>query len=117
MPWLVVAIASVAIPWTLYREISGEPLSDALAPKVMWAALWPILIGGLLAIALRRWEHLLPRIPEGDVLAADEFAVRGTLNLGAAMERIERYLRQWPVAGMLFLALTVILAGILLTGR
>jgi hypothetical protein len=51
------------------------------------------------------------------VLAVGIVAACATRNLSAAMERLDGYLRQWPVVGVLFLALTIVLAGAMLTGR
>jgi hypothetical protein len=90
---------------------------DALAPKALWEALGPVLIGALMGLRLRRWTRLLPRIPEGDVLAVGKIATPAALNLSAAVERIDGYLRQWPVAGVLLLALTLILVGTMLAGH
>jgi hypothetical protein len=117
IPWLAIALAAVALPWALYPAIANVPLHDTLTPRVLWDALWPILIGGLLAVALRRWRSLVPHIREGDVLTPGMSAARAALGLGAAMERADGYLRQWPVAGVLLVAFTVILAGTMLAGR
>ena len=54
VPWLAIAFASVALPWALYPAIAGASFRDALAPRVLWEALWPVLVGALLAV-LRRW--------------------------------------------------------------
>ena len=118
LPWLAIALASIAVPWALYPEIANESLHDVLASKALWEALGPVLIGALMAFKMRRWEYRLPRIPAGDVLAVGILvAAWATRNLSAAMERVDGYLRQWPVVGVLFLALTIILAGTMLTGR
>ena len=74
-------------------------------------------IGGLLAVALRRWAHFVPRVPEGDVLAVGLRAARASNHLGASMERMDEQLRRWPVAGTCFLALTVLLVATLLAVR
>jgi formate hydrogenlyase subunit 3/multisubunit Na+/H+ antiporter MnhD subunit len=117
LPWLAIAFASVAVPWALFPAVANETWQHALAPKALWEGLWPVLIGGLMAFTMQRFGHILPRIPAGDVLAVGMTAVRATRNLSAAVERIEGHLRQWPVVGVVFLALTIILAGTLLAGR
>jgi formate hydrogenlyase subunit 3/multisubunit Na+/H+ antiporter MnhD subunit len=117
LPWLAIAFAAVALPWALYPRIVGGSFHDVLAPKELWAAVWPILIGGLLAVGLRRWGNLLPRVPAGDVLVFGERAVPAARNLSAAMERLDGCLREWPVAGVLFLVITIILVGTLFTGH
>jgi multicomponent Na+:H+ antiporter subunit A len=116
-PWLAIAAASLAVPWALYPPTTSGSWHDALAPKAFLETLGPVLIGVLMSFRLRRWEHRLPRIPEGDVLAVDEPVARAAHNLSAAAERIDEHLRQWPVAGVLLLALTVVLAGTMLAGR
>jgi formate hydrogenlyase subunit 3/multisubunit Na+/H+ antiporter MnhD subunit len=117
LPWLAVALAAVVLPWALYPVVTHGPLNVALTPKELWAALWPVLIGALLSVALWRWGDVLPSIPKGDVLVMDKRAALPVRQLGAAMERVDWRLRQWPAAGVLLLALTIILAGTMLAGR
>jgi multicomponent Na+:H+ antiporter subunit A len=116
LPWLAVAFCAVALPWALYPRIASTSLYEAFAPKELWAALWPVMIGGLLTIGLRRWGHLLPRIPAGDVLVLGGEAMRTARGVGAAIERVDRPLRQWPVAGLLLMLLTVVLAATMFAG-
>jgi len=91
-------------------------LLEAVAPRTLWAALWPVLIGGVLACGMWRWGHRLPRIPEGDVVVVGEAAIRATAAWGEAIERVDGYLRQWPVASLLLLTLVIILGAAMLTG-
>jgi hypothetical protein len=116
-PWLAIAIAvaAVAVPWVLYPATTNGLLA-ALAPSELWAALWAVLVGGVLCIGLWQSGHLRPRIPEGDVLAAGARLLPATRQLGRAMEQIDGHLRQWPVAGVLFLALTTLLGVTMLAG-
>jgi len=114
--WLVAAFAAVAVPWTLYPTVESESLLSAVAPAVLWAALWPVLMGGALAVGLWHWGHRLPRVPEGDVVAVGEAAIRATVPWGAAIEQADRYLRQWPVAGLSLLTLVIILGAMLAWG-
>jgi len=116
LPWLAIAVGAIVLPWVLFAQTGDGPLLDALAPKELWAALWPALIGGVLAIGLWRWGYMLPHIPEGDVLAAGNSATRAARILGTLAERTDSYLRQWQIAGVLLLAVTVILIGTMLTG-
>ncbi len=115
--WLAVAFAAVAVPWALYPEVASASWRDALSLKELWSALWPVLVGCVLAAILQRKQHLLPQIPEGDVLAAAGTATRSAVNLASMMERIEAQARQWPIAGLLFLVLFVILAGTMFIAR
>jgi hypothetical protein len=117
LPWLATAFAAIALPWALYSVITNASWFDVFAPKVLWDSAWPVLVGGLLAVMLWRWGDLLPSIPAGDVLAADKAAARVAQKVGAGMERIDWYLRRWPVAGVVFLLLTIVLAGTMFAGR
>jgi multicomponent Na+:H+ antiporter subunit A len=117
VPWLTIAIAAVVLPWALYPRIVGGSFSDVLAPKELWAALWPVLVGGLLSTTLWRRANWLPPIPPGDVLVFVERATPAVRNLAATMEGLDRRLREWPIAGVLFVALTIVLIGTLFAGH
>ena len=114
LPWLAIAASALVLPWALFAQAGDGSVLDALTPKELWAALWPVLIGGILAIALWRWGYLLPRVPEGDLLVAEKSAARAARILGTFAEQTEKHLRQWHIAGVLLLALTVILVGSML---
>jgi formate hydrogenlyase subunit 3/multisubunit Na+/H+ antiporter MnhD subunit len=113
-PWLIMVFAAVAVPWILYPTAGSGTLLDALAPGTLWAAVWPVLIGGVLAVVLWRWGHRLPRLPEGDVVVVGEAAMRVTTPWGEAIERADGYLRQWPVASMSLVILVIILGAVML---
>jgi multicomponent Na+:H+ antiporter subunit A len=113
-PWLVMAFAAVAVPWILYPTAESGSLSAAIAPATLWGALWPVLIGGVLAVGLWHWGARLPRVPEGDIVVAGEAAVRATVTWGEALERADLYLRQWPVASLWLLTLVIILGTAML---
>ena len=113
-PWLAMAFAAVAGPWALFLTAGIGTLADALAPSALWAALWPVLLGGVLAVGLRRFGHHLPRVPEGDIVVLGAPLARAGIALGATLERTEGVLRQWPVAGMSLLALAALLGAAIL---
>jgi formate hydrogenlyase subunit 3/multisubunit Na+/H+ antiporter MnhD subunit len=113
-PWLVLAFVAVAVPWMLYPAAESGSLLAALAPAPLWAALWPVLTGGVLAIGLWRWGDHLPHVREGDVVVAGERAMRATATWGTAIERADDYLRQWPVASLWLLALVILLSAAML---
>src|SRR5262245_32708957 len=115
--WLETAIAAIFLPWILYPDVTDAPLQDALALKGIWGALWPVALGALLSLAHWRWGEALPRIPAGDLLETDAGAVRAIRGLGAAVERTDKFLRQWPVAGSLLVGLAMALVVCTLTGR
>jgi NADH:ubiquinone oxidoreductase subunit 5 (subunit L)/multisubunit Na+/H+ antiporter MnhA subunit len=117
LPWLAIAFAAIVLPWVLYPRIMGGSFHDVLAPKELWSALWPVLIGGLLSVGLGRFGERLPQIPAGDVLVIAESATPAACSLAAAMEGFDRRLREWPAASLLLLALTIVLVGAMFAGR
>jgi formate hydrogenlyase subunit 3/multisubunit Na+/H+ antiporter MnhD subunit len=115
-PWLISAVAAVAVPWALFPAAGiGTPL-QAVAPEALWSSLWPVLIGGVLAFGLRRWADRLPRIPPGDIVVAGEPVVRAALRWEERIEAADAYLRRWPVASLLLMSLVIILAAAMMTG-
>ncbi|UPY38268.1 proton-conducting transporter membrane subunit [Sediminicoccus sp. KRV36] len=107
LPWAVMTAAALTLPWVL----APAGMSDKF-----WPALWPVLLGIGLALALRRWGSLLPRPPEGDLLV---FAERGASRLAPPLteraSRIEAVLRAWPSAGLALLGIAVLL-GLVMAG-
>jgi hypothetical protein len=111
------AFASVVIPVALFPVAGfGSPV-DALAPAALGAALSPILLGGILALGLRRLMPRLRSLPEGDILVAGEAAARASIAWGAALERAEMVLQRWPVACLLLLIVAITLGAVALVGR
>ena len=113
-PWFAIACAAVVVPWVLYPTAGGGSLLEALAPRTLWAGLWPVLLGGVLAIGMWRWGHRLPRVPKGDVVVVGEKAMRATMIWGELIERADDYLRQWPLASLSLLAFVIILGTVML---
>lgn len=109
LPWLLMFVAAVAVPWKLYSDTGIGIWSYALQPGVLWAASWPLLIGIMPGLALWRWGRHLPKMPEGDLMALGERAMRKVITWGEGLERAEGWLRQWPVAAMMLLAIALFL--------
>ena len=87
--------------------------AEAFEPAKLGDAVWPMPVGAALAGALWAVGNRLPRIPAGDIVVAEEAAFRASLRLGAAFERADRGLREWPAAGLalLMVALALVAAG------
>jgi multicomponent Na+:H+ antiporter subunit A len=100
VPWLAIAVGSIIMPWTLLLAIPPGTLPDPLAPAIVWKALWPVLVGAALAIALWQRAGWLERIPQGEITVAESRAAKGAVACGRAVERLDRSLRSWPVAGV-----------------
>jgi hypothetical protein len=109
--WAALASAALLLPWLLFSAIGS--LALALEPAKLWDAMWPMLIGAVLAAGLWAVGDRLPRVPAGDIVVAEEAAFDGLMPLGAAFDRADRELRQWPAAGLalLMVALTLVAAG------
>jgi formate hydrogenlyase subunit 3/multisubunit Na+/H+ antiporter MnhD subunit len=113
LPWLGMAAAAVLLPWALYAPLGfGDPW-EAQSKSLLWA-LWPLLLGGALALALARWGHRLGRVPEGDVLVLAGRAGRLARGCGTAVGRAEATMCAWPAAGLALLALVLALLGMML---
>jgi hypothetical protein len=113
-PWLAMAFATVAVPRALFLSAGIGTLAEAIAPADLWNGLWPILLGAVLFVGLRRWGDCLPSVPEGDVVVLVENGARASVAWGGWLERAEGVLRQWPVAGVALLALVMILGAAIL---
>jgi multicomponent Na+:H+ antiporter subunit A len=118
LPWLVMALASVVVPWAIYLTVMDGSVTDVAAGATLWSSFWPCLLGGALAIGLLRGASRLPRVPDGDiagvvVVSATRFARVVGLTLG----RLDEVLRQWPVAGVALVGLAVVLTALMLNGR
>ena len=110
LPWLAMTLASLLIPWLLYPATGGT-VADALTLSALKEALWPVLAGAALGPGLWLWGKRLPRVPVGDIVVAQEAAFRASYPLGAAFERMDLRLRQWPAAGLSLLTVALILAA------
>ncbi len=117
VPWLVMAAGSIVIPWALYLTAGGYSLPDALAPHALWSALWPIVMGTVLAIGLTRWRRHLPQIPEGDVVVVLASGLRAATTGSASLGRLDVSLRRWPVATMSLLCITFLFASLIVAGH
>jgi formate hydrogenlyase subunit 3/multisubunit Na+/H+ antiporter MnhD subunit len=109
--WAVLAVATLLLPWLMYPVIGS--VAEAFEPAKLLDAIWPMLVGAVLAAGLWAVENRLPRIPAGDIVVAEEAAFRGSLSLGPIFERADRGLREWPAAGLclLMIALALVAAG------
>jgi formate hydrogenlyase subunit 3/multisubunit Na+/H+ antiporter MnhD subunit len=107
--WLALAVAALLIPWLLFAAI-GSP-AEALDPAKLWDAVWPMLIGGALAAGLWAAGDSLPRIPAGDIIVAEEAAFHDLAPLGAAFDRADQGVRQWPAAGLALIMIVLALAA------
>ena len=117
LPWLATALAAVTAPWALFPAIGSGTFAQVFSPSALWSAIWPVLLGALLALALRRFRHRVPRLPEGDLVVFAPLLEHIARASGDMLERLDSRSRQWPVAGVSLLAAALILAAAMLAGR
>jgi formate hydrogenlyase subunit 3/multisubunit Na+/H+ antiporter MnhD subunit len=115
-PWLVVTLASVAIP-TIYFLVTTHGDYALLDGHLLWEFLWPVIVGAVLALLSQRWIDRAPQTPEGDMVVVLRQASRPVELAGRSAERIDSVLRQWPVAAAAVLAIAVTLTTIGLVDR
>ncbi|HEX5079662.1 MAG TPA: proton-conducting transporter membrane subunit [Geminicoccaceae bacterium] len=112
LPWLAMALGALVLPWALYAAAGVGSLAEALAPKALWAALWPVLLGAVAAWLLRRADPL-PELPEGDVVVLVGRIARAGPGLAAPFERLDHVLQRWCFAGIALLAIMLVLGAAL----
>jgi formate hydrogenlyase subunit 3/multisubunit Na+/H+ antiporter MnhD subunit len=104
-PW--VAVGALFLPYLLFPLVGD--LWDALSLSKLWDGLWPVLVGGVLALGLARVADRVPRIPTGDSIVFGEAAFDWSLRAGALFDRVDLVFRRWPAAGLALLAITLAL--------
>ncbi len=114
VPWLIVAVASFIIPWSLYPAVSGEAVSSLLQPEALWKVTWPLLLGVLAMLLVQRWPGRIGAIPEGDIIVLAQVGGPLLRKVSDRIGEIDTNLRRWPVAGLGLTALAVLLGGALM---
>jgi formate hydrogenlyase subunit 3/multisubunit Na+/H+ antiporter MnhD subunit len=107
LPWLGLAAAAVVVPWALFGPSGVGAWPDVISVAALWAGLWPVLLGAMLAQALWRWGNRLPWVPEGDVLLLVVRGLQTVMPWADGLERLELTIGAWSVAGFCLLALAV----------
>lgn len=116
LPWLVVAAASLIIPWSLYPAIAGEPVQSLFHAEALWKLLWPMAVGGLAMLIISRFPKLRGVVPEGDIVVLAQAGGPALNRLLLGIHYADASLRRWPVAGLSLLIITALLAGALMLG-
>jgi formate hydrogenlyase subunit 3/multisubunit Na+/H+ antiporter MnhD subunit len=108
--WILLVVASVSAPWMLSTQLGLGTPGELISPATLWKSLWPVILGGGLALGITLRGKALDWIPVGDILALLNPLSKIAASLGRSSERSDGFLRQWPVACLSFLLLVVILA-------
>lgn len=82
----------------------------------LWGDLWPVLIVGLLVLGAVPWPSRGSATGADPAAMSPSVTVRAGNAVGLVFERGDGLLRQWPVAGLSLLLLTLGLAGGLIIG-
>jgi formate hydrogenlyase subunit 3/multisubunit Na+/H+ antiporter MnhD subunit len=115
--WLVLAVASVAIPWILYPLATGAPRASAFAPASVWASFWPVALGALLATLLYSQRDRLPEAPGDEPVGPVNGLMHATLRCAEVIAGSEREFRRWPVASLSLLVSAVLLGAAMPVAR
>lgn len=107
--WILLVLACVFAPWILLVQLGLGSLGEAFDVATIWKSLWPVVVGGAIALGLARRGRLLDTIPCGDILGLFNPLTKLASVLGRGSERTDWFLRQWPMACLSFLLLVVIL--------
>jgi multicomponent Na+:H+ antiporter subunit D len=95
------------------RTPGTEPIAAAWASALSWgsvaAGLLPALVAAILVLAFGPWDRGHRTGPQG-------WVTLWVSALGGIVERLDRGLRRWPVAGLSLLVLTLTLAAGLFAG-
>ena len=106
--WVAAATAAIVLPWLLAVILGGD-LATLLQPGILFSAAWPVALGVVLWLGLVRVRARLPAVPPGDIVGAMEAAFRASYGIGDGVAWLDGRLRQWAVAGVALLAVTVAL--------
>lgn len=113
--WPAFALGAILLPW-LVSAATGDA-SKALQPTEILSGLWPVALGAALALGLRGVGDRLPHVPAGDGVVLFEAGFRRLMAAGPKFEALDASLRQWPLAGVAFLAIVLAMLGASLSGR
>jgi NADH:ubiquinone oxidoreductase subunit 5 (subunit L)/multisubunit Na+/H+ antiporter MnhA subunit len=112
---LALAVCSLLLGLAAFGPVPRDTLANPLAPKELWSAVVIVLGGALLAIVLGR---RLPHVRTGEGAVTIVRPVRAALGAVCGMvERADGVLRQWPIAGVSLLLLTILFGVAMMTGR
>ena len=112
---LALAVCSLLLALAAFGPVPRDTLTNPLAPKELWSAVVIVLGGALLAIVLGR---RLPHVRTGEGAVTIVRPVRAALGAVCGMvERADGVLRQWPIAGVSLLLLTILFGVAMMTGR
>jgi formate hydrogenlyase subunit 3/multisubunit Na+/H+ antiporter MnhD subunit len=115
---LALALSSVLlglVRWDAFVPVKPVTLSNGFAFQALSTTLWPILPGAGLAILLGPWGPA--PIFGNAIIAMLTPARRVGLASGRLIGQVDRWLRQWPAAGVSLLVVAILLGAALMASR
>ncbi len=116
LAWLALAGLAVMMPWVVSPESIVPGVSILQTTPYLWTLGWPILVGIVLFLLLRRHAETLPIFPEGDILVYGEKAGHGVASIGRYAEWVEQYLSTKLGLIIVLIALLAALMTLMLAG-
>jgi formate hydrogenlyase subunit 3/multisubunit Na+/H+ antiporter MnhD subunit len=118
---VVLALASLSLllgllPWHAYLPIDPQALSNPLTLEALASAVWPILVGGVIAILIGRSAVRLAGVGSAAATLFDRTR-RMTLDLADVFTRVDGALRQWPAAVLALLVVAALFGIAMVIGR
>ena len=105
-------------PWEAYLSTPHGIPAKPFDLTSLANTLWPILVGGMLAILLGSSGTQPAHVHYGKPIVAIVGPTRrAALALGGVLERIDAMARQWTAANVCLLLLAILLGAAMLTGR
>jgi len=100
------------LPWYMYLPLAAQALPNPLTLEAFTSAVWPVLVGGVIAILIGRRAVRLSGIG-----GAVDRTRRMALGLADVFMRVDGVLRQWPAAVLALLVVAAVLGIAMLIGR
>ncbi len=112
---LVLALCSLLLglmPWQSFLSVSPQTMPNPLGFDVL-SALWPILLGGVVAILIGRGTLRFAGIPSKIIIAWVGGARTVAVAVAEKLVGIDSALRQWPAASLALLVLAIMFMALL----
>ena len=105
------------VPWEPFLSVPVGISSNPLALGTLSKALWPILVGAVLAILLGRWGGRTVQMPlRKSLLIVVDPIRRRTLAFSKIIELVDDILQRWTAATVSLLLVVILLGAAMLLG-
>lgn len=105
LSWLAGAVMCLVFPWLVFTS-AGLTLPEIIAPSAIWKTLWPVAVGVVAAMVLRRVR--LREIAPGDIHSFAGVVLPAVRALSGGIARFEAVFCRWTVACSLVVLLAVV---------